>query len=522
MQRTDDRTGGPRFTPPQVKAPDIRDGSFHPAEFVRRMRSAAASDRLALGGVQHAPLPPALRRLEYVCDQDDLTAFAGMPAFMQFAYALGLADWVEATPLPRRGDALYPPGKLCEVTVAILAAGLARVSHIDDVKDDPGLGAALGLARLPDQATLSRFFADATASTVGFLEALNHRFSAGAVSFTQRQPRLIVDVDTRDVPVYGKQEGSTASPRADGDRIYTFEAVTLRNGRDLLAGDLMAGATHPAPLFGGRFAAVLEQLEHQTEEAVFCADAAWYADYIMGRIEQADADPRVACRCRYAIRAQVRDGLKRALVALDESAWERYDEYLEVAEVEFAFTHTRAEDGKAVRADHSTRRYVVTRKRLRDREGAQGALIDQPRYSYEAIVTNLDWSRKKVVRLYNGRATVESILKESALGFHMDSLPSGCFAGNRVFCQLLVLAYNLVNLFRRLCLPEQAQRQHVPGLRRRLLGVPGRVARTDEGSRLRCSRMGPHVSWLEHLLEALGRWLAPPGCAPVPAAIGAG
>ena len=78
---------------------------------------------------------------------------------------------------------------------------------------------------------MSRFFADATASTVGFLEALNHRFNAGAVSFTQRQPRLIVDVDTRDVPVYGKQEGSTASPRADGDRIYTFEAVTLRNGR---------------------------------------------------------------------------------------------------------------------------------------------------------------------------------------------------------------------------------------------------------------------------------------------------
>ncbi|MEA3300168.1 MAG: transposase [Pseudomonadota bacterium] len=298
--------------------------------------------------------------------------------------------------------------------------------------------------------------------------------------------------------------------------------MTLRNGRDMLLGELMEGATHPAPLFGQRLDAVLTQIASQTEEAVFCADAAWYADYIMRRIEKADEQPEVPCRCKYAIRAQVRGGLKRAIVALDEGAWERYDEYLEVAEVEFAFTETRDEDGKAVRDDHPTRRYVVTRKRLKDRDGDQEALIDQPRYSYNAIVTTLDWSRKKVVRLYNGRATVESILKESALGFHMDSLPSMKFAGNRLFCQLVVLAYNLVNLFRRLGLPDEAKRQHVPGLRRRLLTVPGRVADTEDGSMLRCSRTGPHVSWIEHLLEALGRWLAPPGLEPAPAAIGGG
>ncbi|MEE8617103.1 MAG: IS1380 family transposase [Roseateles sp.] len=515
MMPADSVQPGPRYTPPKIKAPDIRDGAFHPLEFVQRMRDAAVADRLQLGGMQRAPTPPALRNLRYVCDQDDLTAFAGMPAFMQFCYALGLADWLAALPIERRCDALYPPGKMGEVIVAILVAGLERVSHIDDVKDDPGLCAALGLGRLPDQATCSRFFSDATEAAVECLAAVNHRFSDAAVSFATRQERLIVDVDTRDVPLYGKQEGTTRSPRTDGDRIYTFEAVTLRNGRDMLAGDLMAGATHPAPLFRRRLEMVLSQIASQTDEAIFCADAAWYADYILRRIERADTERAVPCRCKYAIRAQVRDGLKRAIVALDEDAWERHDEYLEVAEVEFAFTQTRDEDGNKVRGDHPARRYVVTRKRLQDKDGAQEALLDEPRYSYNAIVTSLDWSRKRIVRLYNGRATVESILKESALGFHMDSLPSGSFAGNRVFCQLLVLAYNLVNLFRRLCLPDEAKRQHVPGLRRRLLSVPGRVGEADDGSLLRCSRTGPHVSWLAHLLEALGRWLAPPGLEPV-------
>lgn len=521
MMPADSIQPGPRYTPPKIKAPDIRDGAFHPLEFVRRMRAAAVADRLQLGGVQHAPIPSALRHLEYVCDQDDLTGFAGMPVFMRFGYALGLADWLAPLPIERRGDAIYPPGKMGEVIVAILAAGLERVSHIDDVKDDPGLCAALGLQRLPDQATCSRFFSDANAAAVQYLEAVNHRFGAAAVGFTERQPRLIVDVDTRDVPLYGKQEGTTRSPRKDGDRIYTFEAVTLRNGRDILAGDLMVGATHPAPLFRSRLDAVLRQIQHRTEEAIFCADAAWYAGYIMEMIEAADTERAVPCRCKYAIRAQMRDGLKRAVVALPEDAWERYDEHLEVAEVRFAFTETRDEEGNRVRGGHPERRYVITRRRLEDRdEDGQQVLLEQPRYEYGAIVTSLDWDARKIVGLYNGRATVESILKESALGFHLDSLPSGSFAGNRLFCQLLVLAYNLVNLFRRLCLPEEAKRQHVPALRRRLLAVPGRVADANDGSLLRCARKGPHVSWLDHLLEALGRWLAPVG--PAPAAAGAG
>jgi len=515
------RSRGPRFTPPQVKAPDIRDGSAHPAQLLGHLYRQAAGGRLPLGGVQHAATPPALAQIEYVCDRPDLTGFAGMPAFMQFCYGAGLADWVLDLPLARRRDAIYPPGKLCEVVVAILAAGLERVSHIDDVKDDPGLCMALGLQRLPDQATLSRFFSDATPEAVAFLPAVNHSFSAASTSFLRRPGRLIVDVDTRDVGVYGKQEGAKRSPRNDGDPIYTFEAVTLRNGRDLLRGELLEGATHPAPLFRERLEAVLAQLGSTTAETILCADAAWYADYVLEMIEQADADAAVRCQCKYAIRAQMRGELKHLIAAVGEECWQRYDEYTEVAEVAFAFSRPRDEQGRTRQKACPTRRYVVTRQRLKDRaDEAQGTLLEQPRYAYRAIVTNLDWAPRRIVKLYNDRATVESILKESALGFHMDSLPSQSFAGNGLFCQLLVLAYNLVNLFRRLCLPEEGKRQQVPGLRRRLLAVPGLVRGTEGDCVLHCAATGPHVGWLGHLLAALERWLPSPGLMPAVAAGG--
>jgi hypothetical protein len=512
---------GRRFTPPQVRAAEIRDGSVYEDGFIGQVWRGSATDRLDLGGVEHQTIPRALKAVEYECDEESLTGFAGMPALMQFAYGVGLADWVAGLPLKRRRDAIYGPGKLCEVVVGLLAAGLERVSHVDDVKDDPGLCAALGLKRLPDQATLSRFFADVRPAAEEFLRAANRQFSEKSVTFAKRAARLIVDADTRTVGVYGKQEGTVCSPRNQGRPMYTFEVTTLRNGRDVLDGGLLKGATHPAPLFAERFATVLKQLAPHTRELVFCADAAWYADHILEAVEQADEDAEVRCACKYAIRAQIRGRLMEAIAALPESAWRRYDEAIEVAEVRFAFTQTRDADGKRrQRRDASARRYVVTRKQLADKDDPQSVLLPQPRYEYQAIVTSLDWKPKRVVACYNRRATVESILKENALGFHMDSLPSASWCGNAVFCQLLILAYNLVNLFRRFCLPEEASRQHVPALRRRLFAVPGRIEAHGSQCRIHCATVGPHVGWLAQVQKALRRWLVPPN--PAPTLAGAG
>lgn len=504
------RKRGPSHTPPAVRAPDIRDGSLHPPDLLSRLRDVATIGRLGLGGAARAPVPSALHKTQYLCDQDDLTAYAGMFPFMQFAYQAGLADWVAAVPIKRRCDTIYRPGKLCEVIVAMAAAGLERVSHIDDVKDDPGLCAMLGLDRLPDQATLSRFFSDATPAAVEYLQSVNRAFADHTVSFSEQQSRLIVDVDTRDMMVYGKQENTVASPRKNGNRIYTFEVATLRNSRDILGAELLRGATHPAPLFAKRFAGVLSQVSSQAGEVVFCADAAWYAGYVAEQIEQADKDAQVACRCKYAIRAQMRNGLKRAISSVSEEAWSQYDNYMEVAEVEFAFTETRDADGRHRRGKHPQRRYIITRRERDTPKGEQETLIEVPRYEYGAIITNLDWAPKRIVKLYNSRATVESILKESALGFHIDSLPSAKFSGNRVFCQLLVLAHNLVNLFRRLCAPDENKRQYVSGIRRQLLRVPGRVESDGDTTVVRCALCGPHVVWFDCVIAAFRQWLRPP------------
>lgn len=48
---------------------------------------------------------------------------------------------------------------------------------------------------------------------------------------------------------------------------------------------------------------------------------------------------------------------------------------------------------------------------------------------------------------YNGRANVENMIQEAAVGFGMDNSPSHWYAGNMAYFNIGMLAYNLMNQY---------------------------------------------------------------------------
>jgi hypothetical protein len=507
---------GKAQTRPQVKVVDLRDLGHFGDDLVPRLRRSATQGCLALDGVERVVGPDGLDGVEYLCDTPELTGFGGLGLFAQFAYGTGLADRVAQLPLAKRVSQ-YSPAKLCEVLIMLLAAGLERVSHVDDYTHDPGLCLALGLERLPDQATVSRFLSSARSNSVKYLREANQKLSREMTQTLTKQARLVVDCDTRVVGVYGQQEGSKRSPLNGGKPHFTFEIAALRNTHDILDGGLLEGVTHPAPLFAERFAAILKQLGGHTHELVVCADAAWFAASVFQCIEAADRNREEGCACKYAIRAQLKSTHLTAIYALPETAWRNCDDGVEIAEFQLSFVGSRSGE------DPCERRHIVTRTPKPPKEPANGqmALMEAPAaYEYSVIVTSLDWTAKRVWVLYNHRATVESVLKEGTFGFHMDSLPSSMLCGNQLYCQLLIMAYNHVNLFRRLCLPEAQSKHYVQALRRILFAIPALVERTARGVVMHCAPYGAHVDVLPVVTERLRHWPAPGGAAllaPAPA-----
>jgi hypothetical protein len=73
------------------------------------------------------------------------------------------------------------------------------------------------------------------------------------------------------------------------------------------------------------------------------------------------------------------------------------------------------------------------------------------------IVTNLETDSRAVVRFYNKRGTAERWIKEGNQAVKMTRLSCHRFRSNEVRLWLSVIAYNLENLWRRLCYRKRSR-----------------------------------------------------------------
>ena len=93
------------------------------------------------------------------------------------------------------------------------------------------------------------------------------------------------------------------------------------------------------------------------------------------------------------------------------------------------------------------------------------------------IVTNMTAGPEGVVRFYNGRGTAEQWIKEGKYALNWTRLSCRRFVANRVRLSLFVLAYNLGNFLRRLCLPKAVKHWSLRSVQVKLIKMGGRLVR---------------------------------------------
>jgi Transposase DDE domain group 1 len=142
-------------------------------------------------------------------------------------------------------------------------------------------------------------------------------------------------------------------------------------------------------------------------------------------------------------------------------------------------------------------RFVVVRRPQPEEPTAQLTLFKLGRYHYQVIVTNLPLQPLNLWRFYNDRAGVELLIKQLKGDYALGSIPTRHFFANETYFHLLLRAYNLINWFRRLCLPPEFQHATLQTLRHRILLMPAQLRRTDNRPRLILPASGARVDGLE-------------------------
>jgi len=143
------------------------------------------------------------------------------------------------------------------------------------------------------------------------------------------------------------------------------------------------------------------------------------------------------------------------------------------------------------------RRFVVMRRPIPEEPSWQLSLFQMGRFLYQVIVTDLDLTPLHVWQFYNDRAEAELVIGELKEAYALGKIPSRQWAVNETYFQLVVFAYNLLNWFRRLCLPPRFQSRSLQTLRNQLLLVPAKLVRPQGVPTLKLPRSFPHqqVFW---------------------------
>jgi hypothetical protein len=285
------------------------------------------------------------------------------------------------------------------------------------------------------------------AENFGSLARVNRELIGKAEALDSPQ-RVVLDMDSTEIPVYGQQEQSAYNGHFESTCYHPL--LLFNREGDCLAAKLRPGNVHSADGWEDMLLPEIERQQKQGKEVVFRADAAFAKPEIYEALEKRGV--------KYAIRIPSNDSLERDINELLTRPVGRPGQKPVVWYKGFLYQA----------ASWKTARRVVAKV-----EFHFGELF--PRVGF--IVTNLETDSRAVVRSYNKRGTAEQWIKEGKQAVKMTRLSCHRFRSNEVRLWLSLIAYNLGNLLRRLVLPKKIENWSLTSLQQRLVKTGGRLVK---------------------------------------------
>lgn len=337
--------------------------------------------------------------------------------------------------------------------------GLGRIETTHLLKRNGVFQYLTGLPTYPNPTTLRRFLIRMAPLALLKLRKLHDKLLLTMILKPKSPTKVIFDLDSTVLTLYGKQEKAEVgyNPKKKGRPSYhpllCFDGIT----KDFLHGELRSGDSHTATGIIELLEVCFNKIPTSVKTVFARADKGFYDHKTVEYLESKKA--------LFIIVAKLTKPLKDRLPSL---SYRKYTSGIETAETTYQPIKWRKKY-----------RFVVIRRPIPEEPSAQLTFFTIGKYSYQAFVTNMQLNSLNVWRFYNKRAAVELIIKELKDDYPLAKIPTKHFAANEAYFHCLLFSYNLINWFKKLCLPKEFQNITLRTLRVRLLLIPGELVRTD-------------------------------------------
>ena len=389
----------------------------------------------------------------------NVTHFAGLHLLQRFYQKIQLRSLLSRYVFfPQRNNRFSIAEEMLALVFPI-SLGIGRIEASYLLKQNGVFQYLTGLPAYPNPTTLRRFLLRMAPLALSRLRKLHDKLLLAMILKPHPPTRIIFDLDSTVLVLYGKQEMARIgyNPLKRGRPSYhpllCFNGIT----KDFWHGELRPGDTHSATGTIELLEVSFAKLPSSVKSVIVRADKGFYDHKTVEYLESKKAF--------FAIIAKITKPLKEKFSAL---SYKKYFSGIETGEFMYQ-----------PRGWEKKYRFTVIRRPIPEDPTEQLTLFSVGKYSYQVIVTNMKLTPLNAWKFYNGRASVELIIKELKGDYPLAKIPTKYFAANEAYFHILLFSYNLINWFRRFCLPKEFQNMTLNTLRTRLLLIPGELVRTD-------------------------------------------
>ena len=398
------------------------------------------------------------RRLQIIFSGKRLSHFGGVYLLQRFFRKLALRSLFSRMLQFSQRNNRYTISEEILALVYPIALGFGRIETTHLLKRNGVFQELTGLPAYPNPTTLRRFLLRMAPVALPRLRGLHEQLLLKMMLKPQPPRRVIFDLDSTVLTLYGKQEGAEIGYNPHKHGRPSYHPLLCFNGisKDFWQGELRPGDAHTATGIIELLEASFKKLPSSVKAVIARADKGFYAHETVEYLEDQEA--------LFVIVAKLTKPLKRKLPNL---SYRKSASGIETAEFQYQPTNWKKEY-----------RFVVIRRPLPEEPSAQLTLFAIGNYSYQVLVTNLNLNPLNLWKFYNKRAAVELLIKELKENYPLGKIPTKHFSANETYFHLLLFTYNLINWFKRLCLPKEFQTLTLQSLRARLLVIPAELVKS--------------------------------------------
>lgn len=362
-----------------------------------------------------------------------ITPWGGMSLLKNMLNQINFEEVIDQqSSMPQQGSNRgYKPYTIIESFMTSVWCGANRFIHTEISRQDNVLSDIFGWERAPGQDAYKRYFNKFTQSiNTDVFNSINKWF------FSQLKfDNYTIDFDSTVITRYGEQQGAKRgyNPAKPG-RASHHPLMAFIDDCNMVANFwLRRGDAHTAGGFCSFLEETIQRLEGKTIGLVRL-DSGFYDKQIFDYLESKDL--------KYIVSAKYYQPVQRLIAS--QKTWLKLAEGVEVSQTSYQSSSWE-----------KPRRMVIVRQKISERPKASGrqlrlfeGIIEYEQYRYSCYITNLQLSATEVWRLYRNRANAENRIKELKYDFGFDSFNMNNFWATEAALNFVMLAYNLMNLFR--------------------------------------------------------------------------